>query len=391
MSLSEAIIDYSRLFVSSVLTINIRGYSAMPFDRGSFTFAMFDIPEKLPENFISQFATRRAGTLDSVTDEPQIGWVTGFHLLDTVISEESAQMGGCYYLALRQAVRKIPTTLLNAVCKREEQAYMRANNLEYVSSKMKKQIREEAIEKHILKMPPTLSGIPMVLEPHERLLYVGASSRRQLDQFIEFFFQTLKIEPVQLSPALLLERIGGITEASFPSLNIGGQPDATPVIGRDFLMWLWFYSETKGKLEVPDYGEFELMIEAPLVLVSSGDAQGSEEVTVKKGDSPLRSSEAKAAMLSGKKLRKAKLTMTRANQIWTGSFDADQFAFGSFKTPEPEEMNADEIFAERVRNLAIFRSGLMMFFKKFCETMTGKDFLQFQKEILAWARERDAV
>ena len=44
--------------------------------------------------------------------------------------------------------------------------------------------------------------------------------------------------------------------------------------------------------------------------------------------------------------RLRELTMTRANQIWTGTFDADQFAFGSFKTPEPEEMNADEVFAE---------------------------------------------
>ena len=145
----------------------------MPFDRGSFTFAMFDIPAELPENLLDLFAAKKAGPLDAVTDEPQLGWVTGHHLLDTTINEESAQMGGSYYLTLRQAVRKMPASLLNAVCKREEQAYMRANELEYVSSKMKKQIREEAIEKHIQKMPPALSGIPMVLEPHERLLYVS--------------------------------------------------------------------------------------------------------------------------------------------------------------------------------------------------------------------------
>ena len=97
----------------------------------------------------------------------------------------------------------------------------------------------------------------------------------------------------------------------------------------------------------------------------------------------MRSSEAKAAILNGKKLKKAKLTMTRANQIWTGTFDADQFAFGSFKTPEPEEMNADEVFAER--------AGIIAYFKKFSEAMTGMDFPQFEKEIRAWAQERDAV
>ena len=363
----------------------------MPFDRGSFTFAMFDIPAELPENLLDLFAAKKAGPLDAVTDEPQLGWVTGHHLLDTTINEESAQMGGSYYLTLRQAVRKMPASLLNAVCKSEEQAYMRANELEYVSSKMKKQIREEAIEKHIQKMPPALSGIPMVLEPHERLLYVGASSRSQIDLFLDMFYQTVKVEPLQLSPALLLERLCNATMASFPTLTISGRPDAEPVTGRDFLMWLWFYSETTGKLEVPDYGEFDLMIEAPLVFAVADDAQGAEEVTIKKGDSPLRSSEAKAAILNGKKLKKAKLTMTRANQIWTGTFDADQFAFGSFKTPEPEEMNADEVFAERVLNLSIFRAGIIAYFKKFSEAMTGMDFPQFEKEIRAWAQERDAV
>ena len=119
----------------------------MPFDRGSFTFAMFEIPGDLPEDFLELFASKKAGPLDAVTAEPQLGWVTGRHLLDTVIDEASAGIGGCYYLTLRQAVRKMPASLLNAICKREEQAYMRANNLEYVSSKVKKQIPIVPIKK----------------------------------------------------------------------------------------------------------------------------------------------------------------------------------------------------------------------------------------------------
>lgn len=363
----------------------------MPFDRGSFAFTMFDVPEELPENFLALFAAKKAGALDSVTAEPQFGWVTGHHLLDTTIDEASAQLGGSYYLTLRQAVRKMPASLLNAVCKREEQAYMRANNLEYVSSKVKKQIREEAIEKHILKMPPALSGIPMVYEPHERLLYVGASSRTQLDLFIDMFYQTTKVEPVQLTPGTLLERLFQTTEASFPVLTIGGRPDSEPMTGRDFLMWLWFYSETTGKLEHPQYGEFDLLIEAPLVFVGEGDAQGAAETTIKKGDCPLRSAEAKASMAVGKKLKKAKLTLTRANQIWSGTFDADQFAFSSFKLPEGESMSDDEIFAERVLNLSIFREAISSYFRKFADLMLGMEFPQFEKEIREWAKQRDAI
>ena len=114
-------------------------------------------------------------------------------------------------------------------------------------------------------------------------------------------------------------------------------------------------------------------------------------MTVKKGDSPLRSAEAKAALEVGKKLRKAKLTLTRANQIWSGTFDADQFAFGSFKLPEGEEMNADEVFAERVLNLSIFREALVAYFHKFAETMMGMDFPETEKAIREWAKNRDAI
>ena len=120
----------------------------MPFDRGNISFSMFEIPEELPENIIDLFAAHKAGTLDSVNEEPQVGWVTGHHLLDTNIDMESAQMGGCYFLTLRQAVRKMPSVLLDAICKREEAAYLKANNLERISGKIRRQIKEEAIERH---------------------------------------------------------------------------------------------------------------------------------------------------------------------------------------------------------------------------------------------------
>lgn len=366
----------------------------MPFERGSVTFSMFELNGELPEDLLGLFAAKKAGPLDLVGSEPQVGWVTGHHLLDTTIDEASAQLGGCYYLALRQSVRKMPGSLLNAICKREEQAYMRANELEYVSAKKKKQIREEALEKHLQKMPPSLSGISMVLDLNEKLLFVGATSQSQIDRFIDSFFQTTKLEPLQLTPGLLLERLFQITEASFPVLKIADLPGSgtLPVIGRDFLMWLWFFSETEGKLRHPQYGEFDILIEGALTFADDSDAKGAGEISVKKGASPLRSAEAKAAVAVGKKLKKAKLTLTREKQVWSGVFDADLFTFHSFKLPEGDELtNEDEVFAERVQNLIVFREALMLYFKKFSETMTGLEFPKFEQKIREWARTRDAV
>jgi len=362
----------------------------MPFDRGSVTFAIFEINGEIPENIVDLFAAGKAGALDAVTDEPEQGWVTGHHLLDTAIDGESADFGGSYCLTLRQSVRRIPASLLNALCRREEAAFMRANNRDRISGKDRREIREEVVEKNIQKMPPTLSGVQMLLEPHEKLLYVGASSQTKLDLFVECFSRTTKLDLLQVNPELLLERFGSCTASSFPGLDISGMPEESAV-GRDFLMFLWFYSETVGKLSVPDYGEFDLMIEAPLVFSGDDEGRGAGEAVLKKGASPLRSAEAKAAISVGKKLKKAKLTLTRDNQIWNGTFDADNFVFCSFKLPEGEAMNEYERCAERVEALGAFRAAIMAYFQLFVESMAEGKLAETRQALRKWAGDRDAV
>lgn len=365
----------------------------MPFDRGSFTVAFFELTDDVPENILELFATKKAGALDSITAEVETAWVSGRHLLDTKISGDTVLQGGAYYLALRQAVRKIPASLLNALCKREEEAYLLAHpGLEFVSSKVRRELKEEVVDKYIQKMPPSLSGIPMVLEPHSKLLYVGATSQTQLDLFIDQFYQVTRIEPLQLTPALILEREFQTTPASFPRVNFCGLPnEGDPQIGRDFLTFLWYFGETTGKLQHPEYGEFDLMIEAPLVFADDSEARGAGEASLKKGDSPLRSAEAKAALEVGKKLKKAKITLTRENQIWSGTFDADQFTFSSFKLPEGEEMNPDEIFADRVRDLETFRAAWIAYFHKFAEFMFNTVNTKPEDILRNWVKSRDAI
>ena len=363
----------------------------MGFEQGSVSFSIFELPGELPEDIPALFAAHKACPLDAATAEAQWGWVTGRHLLDNSIDGASAQRGGCYHLMLRQTVRKIPGSLLGALCKREEYAYMKANNQEFISGKVRRQLREEVAEKYISKMPPSLSGIPMVLEPNEKLLYVGATSQKQLDIFIDNFYQATKIEPIQFTLATILDRDFHITEAALPPLQLGEAPVSEPQTGRDFLMFLWYYGETVGKLELPQYGEFDLMIEAPLIFAGAGDERGAGEADLKKGDSPLRSAEAKAAVAVGKKLRKAKLTLTRGDQIWSGTFDADKFAFSSFRLPEGEEMDEEERFAERITNLSVFREAVSGYFRLFVKSLLGDEAKKTAAAIRDWAKNRDAV
>ena len=363
----------------------------MPFERGSFTLTIFELPGDLPEDLARPLANRHAGTLDEVTGEPQIGWVAGRCLLDTAIDEESIQRGTFYHFALRQAVRKIPSALLNALCRREERIRMKAQNLTFIGSKIRKQIKEEIVEKHIQRMPPSLSAVPAVLAPHEKLLFVGTSGGNQLDLFIDNFYQTFKQEPLQFTPGLILEREFQRTAADFPSLDLGAGDGGEPAIGRDFLMFLWFYGETVGKFVHPQYGDFDVMIEGPLVFAGSGEERGAGETSVRRGDSPLRSAEAKAALEVGKKLKRAKLTVTRGEEIWSGVFDPDNFAFGSFSVPEGEKLEEEEAFIERMEAVVTFKTVLTEYFKLFVDAMSPEKRADTEKKIREWIRNRDAI
>ena len=214
----------------------------------------------------------------------------------------------------------------------------------------------------------------MLLEPHTKLLYLGTASQTQIDLFVDQFYRATKLELIQLTPALILDREFHTTPAALPNLELSGNPNAPtePAIGRDFLTWLLYYCEKVGKVTVGN-NEFDAMIEAPLLFSGDGDALGAGEAAIKKGDSPIRSAEVKAALGVGKKLRKAKVSLTRDdNSIWSGTFDADNFVFGSFKLPESEEMNPDEVFADRVRALGDFREAWIEYFKLFAKAMLEK-------------------
>ena len=364
----------------------------MSFERGAVTFTIFELDQALPEDLIPRFAARKAGPLDLVDGEPQFGWVTGRHLLDTAISEESAQLGGAYYLALRQAVRRIPGSLLGALCRREEQAHLRANKLEYLSGKLKRQIREETIERHLQKMPPALTGIPLVLEPHSRRLYVGATGRKQLDLLIEHFTRTVGQEPIQLTPTELLHRCFPASGSDLPGLELFGDADNSDFsVGRDFLLYLWYFCEAVGPLEHPELGQLDLMIEGPLTFAGNGDEAGSGEITLKKGASPLKSAEAKAALSVGKKLKRAKFNFTRLNQVWSGVFDADNFAFTAMKLPEGETMNEDEVFQFRVESLELFRSILIAYFGEFVSALSAERLADTRRNMRNWIERRESV
>ena len=61
----------------------------MPFENGTFSAAMFALPQALPDDYIDLLNANRAGSVDAVKDEPEIGWASGRCLLDSQIDSAS--------------------------------------------------------------------------------------------------------------------------------------------------------------------------------------------------------------------------------------------------------------------------------------------------------------
>ena len=360
----------------------------MPFDRGTFSMTIFKLTQDLPDDALELFNSNCAGKLDDVKDEPQIGWVSGRHLLERRIDDETAFLGGYIYLNLRTAERKIPSALLKAESRMEELAHMKATGNADVPRKVKKEIKETIIANRLPQMVPTISGIPLVIDQNDNIIYAGATSVRQIDTLLGFFNDTLKIAPIQITAEeIMIEEKLNPRDFNGISLNENSTDDYSP--GRDFLTWLWYFSEEEGgEVDVKGYEKFSMMIDGPLSFISDGE--GSFETVVRKGN-PLKSAEARAALNVGKKLKKAKLVFCRADEIWTACFDADNFTFSALSLPEGEEMDYGSRFAERINNLHIFKTVFHSYYRYFLAQTKETDWTQKLDKIRDWIKNRESL
>lgn len=360
----------------------------MPFDRGSFSIKILKLAKDLPEDAIEKFNKNCAGKLDEVKDEPQIGWISGRHLLERTIDEETAILSGHIYLNLRIAQRKIPTSLLKAEMKLEELAYIKATGKPDVPRKVKKDIKIAVEEKRLPQMVPTITGIPFVIDKRDNTIYLGTCSRGQTDTFIAMFEKTFEHIPLEMTAEDLMLK-EKMNPTKYEGMVLFNKDEKDFVPGRDFLTWLWYFSEEeKGEIEVKNHGKLSVMIDGPLTFTADGE--GALETAVKKGN-PLKSAEAKAALKVGKKLKKAKIVMARDDQAWTAGFDADNFTFSGVTLPEGEEMEYSSRFAERIDSLQTFKNVFTELFSLFLKETAATEWKKKTEMIKTWIEKRETL
>jgi hypothetical protein len=342
----------------------------MPFERGSISFRMLELPRKFPSNWVARFAEESAGPLDAVGIGEQRGWVTGRHLLDAHVTEESALYAGWVRLVLRIAARKVPAALLQAECRMEELAVMAAEGKTFLKAKQRSEIRQAVAERLLPGMPPQLKAIPFVHSRNSAHLYVSALPLGQLDVFNASLAATLGFGGDPATPetlGLMLKQVDlrDLPGTSFSPEMEGEAMEAAP--GREFLTWLWYKSDSQnGRVALSDGRDLGVLIEGPLTFTHEGN--GAHAALLKKGE-PVNSIEAKTCLLGGKKLKEAKVTFALDDEnVWAFTLEADQFLVRGLKLP-PGETSLDAVgrFQERMIFLDQWRDIFLDLFGTFVE------------------------
>ncbi|HEY2511160.1 MAG TPA: hypothetical protein VGI39_09900 [Polyangiaceae bacterium] len=108
-------------------------------------------------------------------------------------------------------------------------------------------------------------------------------------------------------------------------------------VGREFLIWLWFESETfEGTLHVAAHGEFGLWIERSLVLTSG------KEGTRIKGAQPAYGREAKESLCRGKLPESAGFHLVQGDRESSFTLRAERLGVAALKLPTVLGAEADE-------------------------------------------------
>lgn len=102
-------------------------------------------------------------------------------------------------------------------------------------------------------------------------------------------------------------------------------------LGREFLTWLWFASETNnGFIEVPDLGNVRVEFGQRLTLESAGNVREGSTVSA---DAPSQTEEARTALRVGKKVARARLLLDLGERHFEVGLDAETLTFAGAKLP----------------------------------------------------------
>jgi hypothetical protein len=169
---------------------------------------------------------------------------------------------------------------------------------------------------------------------------------------------------------------------------MGQMQDA--VLGRDFLTWLWFKSETRGGDFTGPNGQLYSLYMEQKVSVQGGEGEAVETISVSGLLSEMR--EAKLGLAMGKKVTKATLRIDQDPDAWQLTLNSQDFGLTGVKTPKVETKaregdDPDAAFLEKMYLIDKVLGLLDSAYAEFLRLRLGPEWEKERASVAAWLAE----
>ncbi len=329
--------------------------------KGPLTFSRFRISGNLPKPFpsfldqqIKAFAFRE---ISLGTEEKSAGWTSVENVLDTDFAQAHYANGDYLTFSLRIDRKTIPPSLMKIKVLEAEKNFLTAKKSRQ-SKQAREEIRDRVRGELLNEVHPVPSFFDICWSVSQNWLLFGSLTAKALEEFGELFRKSFQVsllpwlpwDPSHLDPSLA-QKVASLKDGIF--LEPGDQGEAQSngqFLGREFLTWLWYKSEERGgAISVPGIGDVEVAFVRRLVL-ESGEGQYSQSVVCQGLHADLI--EGKAAIRQGKRIKEARIQLTRETEKWEFTLKADRFSFQSVRLPETakteQESDLPGLILERI-------------------------------------------
>lgn len=163
------------------------------------------------------------------------------------------------------------------------------------------------------------------------------------------------------------------------------------ILGREFLTWLWFRSESSNGLfrmtQASGKGgePFSATMEQRVV-VRGGEGDNQETASVSGSLSPLR--EARLGLQTGKLVVRGLVRLEKDGNAWQVTLKAEDFSIGSLRTPsiakEEQGDDPDALFLEKMYLIESSLDMLDDLFRQFLDVRLSTAWNKEAADVAAW-------
>lgn len=414
----------------------------MTFQSGRVSFVQFgvsgDAPGTVDDTCLSILKAGAFVEQDlGVPDALELGFTTGEHLFDVQFTFEKNGFGpaGSWLLfAMRMDTHEPPSEVKQAYRKINEQAASDQSPTGFASKREKRDARESADR----QLNEDLAAgkfrrsrtVPLLWDMAGQRLYCGSSSVKAIDAVSKLMRDHFAVELRYLSAGTMageaMRRLGrdrdyedvrpsgytdppaefsqaeedqdaayGTDDRAMPRVPwVTRSVDLKDFLGNEFLIWLWWVSETaEGRVEIEadpklkiDKAEVYVVIDQALDMECAWETLGKQTL---RGNGPTRLAEAGDALKTGKWPRKMGLILSDGEWQWQLTLQGDRMAVSSAALPEVEDaQHPRELMDGRLERAMRLAQRLEALYVTFLKQRIGGSYNSKRQAIQTWITTR---